>query len=411
MEKIEILKPYNLLLIRYGEIWLKSQKIKVRMLKRLIENIKILLKINEITYHKYQISKDSSRIFFFFKNEDLSTSIKIINNTFGVYSVSPALRTSNKIENIIERSIEISKSILTRGDSFAVRVKRSGKHDYTSLEVAKKVGEAILKDYKDLDLRVNLSSPKKKLYIEIRNDFSYIFTQIINSEWGGLPIEPNKIIIALDVGRTVDLLASFLLMRRGCSIYPILFDIMGEQETLENRINNWKQIMKYYPSFSYKLFIFDIKGILQEIWNSLDDKSLMCGMCRLIRFIIANESKLKINEFGKFRNVAFTDGLNVNSICPCNDSVDLDSIILNNRLFNNLILTPLIGLTKKQIIEIMLKISPEIKELNYCPFKPKKQYFEIEKILNLMNVLKIRKHVNDIFNNLEILHIKNIKMS
>ncbi|MHA1329330.1 MAG: hypothetical protein ACTSRH_18780, partial [Promethearchaeota archaeon] len=47
MEKIEILKPYNLLLIRYGEIWLKSQKIKVRMLKRLIENIKILLKINE----------------------------------------------------------------------------------------------------------------------------------------------------------------------------------------------------------------------------------------------------------------------------------------------------------------------------------------------------------------------------
>ncbi|MHA1843906.1 MAG: THUMP domain-containing protein [Promethearchaeota archaeon] len=411
MEKFEILKPYNLLLIRYGEIWLKSQKIKVRMLKRLIENIKILLKINEIAYHKYQISKDSSRIFFFFKNEDLSKSIKIINNTFGVYSVSPALRTSNKIENIIERTVEISKSILTRGDSFAVRVKRSGKHNYTSLEIAKKVGEAILKNFNHLDLKVNLSSPKKKLYIEIRNDFSYIFTQIINSEWGGLPIESNKNIIALDVGRTVDLLAGFLLMRRGCSIYPILFDMMGDQEILKNRINNWKQVLKYYPSFSYKLFIFDVKGVLQDIWNSLDDKGLMCGVCRLIRFMIANESKLKINEFGKFRNVAFTDGLNVNSTFPCNDSVDLDSIILNNRLFNNLTLTPLIGLTKKQIIDMMVKISPEIKELNYCPFKPKNQYFDIEKILKLMNALNIRKHINDIFNNLEIFHIKNIKMS
>ncbi|MFX1288718.1 MAG: hypothetical protein ACFFFY_09205, partial [Promethearchaeota archaeon] len=71
------LKRYNLVLIRYSEIWLKSQKVKIRMLKYLISNIGNILKRRGIRFNKYQISKDSSRIFFFFNNEDIPNAIKV----------------------------------------------------------------------------------------------------------------------------------------------------------------------------------------------------------------------------------------------------------------------------------------------------------------------------------------------
>ena len=77
MHTINILSAYNLILVRYGEIWLKSQKVKVRMLKILMNNIKKMLKRMEVPFTKYQLSKDSARIFYFFKSEDIKKAATI----------------------------------------------------------------------------------------------------------------------------------------------------------------------------------------------------------------------------------------------------------------------------------------------------------------------------------------------
>ncbi|MFW9772744.1 MAG: hypothetical protein ACFFEO_11365, partial [Candidatus Thorarchaeota archaeon] len=57
IEQPHILPEYTLILIRYGEVWLKSQKVKMRMLRVLINNIKKMLKKAKISFHKYQLSK------------------------------------------------------------------------------------------------------------------------------------------------------------------------------------------------------------------------------------------------------------------------------------------------------------------------------------------------------------------
>ena len=240
MENSYILKQYNLILIRYGEIWLKSQKVKIRMLKILINNIKKMLKKRSITFHKYQLSKDSSRVLFFFKNEDIPRALEVLKNVFGIYSASPALRTSNRLENICERAIEVGNHILKKDDTFAIRVKRSGKHDYTSMDVAKIVGKTILDTFSNLELKVNLTSPKKVIFVEIRDDFSYIFTDIIKSNWGGLPIENQKKVVVMDIGRLNDLISSFLLMKRGCVVYPVLFEITHNKIIFNIWKSNWK---------------------------------------------------------------------------------------------------------------------------------------------------------------------------
>ena len=229
------LNYYNLILIRYNEIWLKSTKIKMRMIKALTNNIKSLLNRKKISFHKYQISNDSTRLLFFFNNEDIDRVIELLHYCFGIHSFSPALRTSNKIKNISERAIEIAEEIIKEGDTFALRVKRSGTHEYSSRDIAVKVGQAIVDHFKKLEinLKVNLSNPDKQIFIEVRDQFSYLFTDIIYSKWGGLPIESNKKIACMDIGRLNDLLAGFIIMRRGCQIYPILFDLTENDDIFQ----------------------------------------------------------------------------------------------------------------------------------------------------------------------------------
>ena len=230
MTNFKNLPQYNLILIRYNEIWLKSTKVKMRMLKILMQNIRNMLEKAEISYHKYQLSKDSTRIFFFFKNEDLPAAVEVLKKVFGIYTLSPALRTSNRMKNITERAVEIAHQVLKEGDSFAIRSKRSGTHDFTSQDVARKAGQAVLEGLNHLNLSVDLSSPDEKIFIEVRGQFSYVFTDIVESKWGGLPIEPRKKVFVMDVGRRTDLLAGFLLARRGCQIFPVLFDMTEKRD-------------------------------------------------------------------------------------------------------------------------------------------------------------------------------------
>ncbi len=391
MKKNPILGQYNLILIRYAEIWLKSQKIKIRMLKFLMNNIKNMLKRKEIHFNKYQLSKDSSRVFFFFNNKDIPNAIEVLKNAFGVHSLSPAIRTSNIIKNITERTIELAKEILEKGDSFALRVRRSGKHDYTSMDVAKIVGKAVIDNLSNHNLKVNLTRPKKQIFIEIREDFSYVFSQIIKSKWGGLPIEPVKKIIVMDIGRLNDLIAGFLLMRRGSEIYPVLFDITEDKALNDTWISNWKEVADYVPFNQFRLIKVNLYKILNKLSSELSDIQYFCGICRLIRFDLLSRI-LTVSNFSFYEKIrAVTDGVSLSGSSICSDSVDLNSIALNHLISKFPIFTPLIGFGSDNIQNLALKISKKFKPIEYCPFKPINQDFDTEKLNAIYDNLDLDK--------------------
>ena len=389
MEDYLFLKQYNLVLIRYAEIWLKSQKVKIRMLKYLMSNIKNILKWKGIPFNKYQMSKDSSRVFFFFNNKDIPRAINILKNAFGVHSISPAIRTSNNLKNITERTIEVGKEVLEKDNTFALRVKRSGSHSFTSIEVAQIVGKAIIDEFPNLNLKVNLTQPRKQIFIEIRGEFTYIFTQIIKSKWGGLPIEPQKKMLVMDIGRLNDLTAGFLLLRRGAEIYPILIDIKEEREEEDIWLSNWKEVREYIPYKRFQVNMINIHHILKKIASELEDEQYFCGICRLIRFEILSKmvSNPNFHLYGKIRASVDGTSLNCSSICP--DSVDLDTLA-NNSLISKLpIFTPTVGFGERKLNDLSMKISTYLKKIDYCPFKPKDQEFDAERLEEIYANLKI----------------------
>lgn len=389
MEKAQILPFYNVVLIRYGEVWLKSQKVKMRMLRILINNIKVMLKKAKISFHKYQLSNDSSRILFFFKNEDIFNALEILSNAFGVYSISPALRTSNRIGNISQRAIEVGNYILKERDTFAIRVKRSGKQDYSSLDVARIVGEVILENFKQLNLKVNLTSPKKVIFIEIRGDFSYIFSEIIKSKWGGLPIETQKNIAVMDIGRVNDLISGFLLMKRGCLIYPVLFEMTEQRDSINIWLSNWQALTKYIPFYNFILKKINLVEILKHSLTKIQNKKYICGICSLIRFDILSKiiEDLSMNSEVKVR--AITDGLSLNNSTLCPDHVDLDSIALSHLFTNVPIFTPIIGLDLHEINDLINEISKNLRQFDYCELKPREQDFDSKILKELYESLKL----------------------
>lgn len=391
-----LLEQYNLVLIRYGEVWLKSQKVKIRMLKDLMSNLKNMLLQKGIPFHKYQLSRDSSRIFFFFDNKHISRALEVIQKTFGIYSFSPALRTSNRIENITERVLEVAKEILNKNDSFALRVKRSGKHEYSSLDVARIVGQKIIEHFAEYNLKVDLSNPNKKIFIEVRDDFSYIFTHIYETPWGGLPIEPRKNILVMDIGRIEDLMAGFLIMRRGSKIYPMLFDMQNNDKIFEERLENWRQLLDFIPYKKFRLYRIQLTKIFDRIISKLHYKEFTCALCRLIRYNIISF----ICERDEFQDLnlirAFTDGLTLNRASVCIDEVDLQTISLNYLFSNYPIFTPLVSFSNSEINSIEHKISNNFKNVDYCRYKPQDQKFNKDMVRNIYTNLNLKALLEDI---------------
>jgi len=148
----------------------------------------------------------------------------------------------------------------------------------------------------------------------------------------------------MDIGRMNDIIAGFLIMRRGSVIYPVLFENIENKDHLKKWVSNWEKIRDYFPLHNFKLLKVDLFYILEKINEKIQEKKYFCGICRLVRFNILARL-LKTSKFSDLRkSVGITDGCSLNNSNLCSDNVDLETISLNYLFSNYPIFTPNIGL-------------------------------------------------------------------
>ena len=165
-------------------------------------------KLNNI---KCEPIRERGRIFI--KTNDIKKGLIVLKKVFGITSFSPSIKTKSNINNMISYAIDISKKMLNKDKSFALRVNRVGDHTFSSQDVAIKIGNKIVDETK---ARVDLNNPDFELFIDIRFDDVYFFTKKIIG-LGGLPYGTQGNILAL-INDTKSILAAWYLMRRGCNI-------------------------------------------------------------------------------------------------------------------------------------------------------------------------------------------------
>jgi len=199
---------YDVILIRYGELSLKSAYVRKYFESILIRNIH-----QALTQEKIQgiITKDRGRIYLY--TENIARSRSILRRIFGIVSISPAVETTANLEDISTVALEFAREEITKDQSFAIRASRTGTHQFTSQDIAVKIGNDIVQE---THAPVDLTKPDVELFIEVRNMKAFLFTEKIRGV-GGLPRGTQGTVLAL-IDKPGSLLAAWYLMHRGCNV-------------------------------------------------------------------------------------------------------------------------------------------------------------------------------------------------
>lgn len=217
--------PYNILLIRYGEVALKSNQTRRRMERDLVRQLKAVLGLAGVAYGKYRV--EPGRIFFYFAREILARARALFRGVVGVYSVSPCFQTTATLDHVTRRAVELARVVIPPGASFAIRARRRmGEHPFSSRDVAIEAGSAILDALGDAGVHVNLTRPAVTIYVEVRHQLAYLYHRKYPAI-GGMPLESQAPLLASQLGRVEDLLAALLLVKRGCRVVPVVFEMAG----------------------------------------------------------------------------------------------------------------------------------------------------------------------------------------
>jgi len=235
-------------LVRYSSLNLKSITVERKMKQVLRQRIVDKLKFEDIKYKK--VSVMDGRILV--ETKQAEEAVSKISRLPGVISASAAKRTNSDIESIKQELDSFSV-----GETFGVRTNRTGEHDFNSMDVDKEIGKYI-EDTKNSD--VDLETPETWIYIEVRYEKSFIFTEKIEGP-GGFPAGFEGNYATLISGGHDSPVAAFEILKRGGDITPVYFynkPIAAEDHLLRFE-ETLKQLKKYHPGRKWFYHLFDME--------------------------------------------------------------------------------------------------------------------------------------------------------
>ncbi|MFW9935646.1 MAG: tRNA sulfurtransferase, partial [Candidatus Thorarchaeota archaeon] len=241
-------------LVRYGEIGLKSLGIRQHLEMLLRNHLTVMLTRSGAEYSK--ITRERGR--FFIHTSNTQAAAHAASRVFGVVSTSPVWTTSSKPTKIVKLAKQLAPQILSKGQSFAIRARRLKTHPFTSQEIAAKVGAAIIEatTNKQTPISVDLDNPDVEVHIEIREKSTYLFTEIMKGP-GGLPYGSQGTVIGLHSGGIDSPVAQWLMMKRGTRVIPLYFDsdLPGEKKFRIRAIQSATRLAEWIPVKKTELLI------------------------------------------------------------------------------------------------------------------------------------------------------------
>ena len=329
---------YDLIIARYGEIGLKSPKIRSRFERKLVKNIKATFDCD--------VDRNQGRIYIHPK--DFEDGVEKLNRVFGVVSYSPATSTRTSYEDIDKTLTEyveelIGEGLIDENTKFAIKCRRVGNHDFTSQEMAAHCGGVV----RNVVLApVDLTNPDLTIFVEVREDDTYIFHEKIKGP-GGLPLgTQGKVVLLLSSGIDSPV-AAYLMMKRGCEVVALHCnnDPFSGPKVTENFNLLVDQLNIYAKGTPIKRRVIDYGEYLTVAKEKAPEK-MTCVLCKSGMYRIAEKLALKLGAD------AIVDGSSVGQVA----SQTLSNILATRYGVDMPILSPLIGLDKEEITEIAKKI-------------------------------------------------------
>lgn len=364
------MKP-DLIIARYGEVGLKSNRVRRRFENRLINNIKASIDAEVKVYQ--------ARIFIFPK--DFDDAIEKLERIFGIVSYSPAVSTKSTFEDV-ERDLATyaeklhDEGLLDENTRFAISCRRVGNHEFSSQEMAAFAGAVVVKKYSS---PVDLTNPELTIYLEVRDNDTYIFHEKIEGP-GGLPLGTQGKVISLVSSGIDSPVATYLMMKRGCQVIALYCD--NQPYTTPDALKNYEdlidQLNLYASGAPIKKRVVKYGDYLSTCKSDAPDK-MTCVLCKSGMYKLAGMLAKKMHA------EAVIDGSSLGQVA----SQTLPNILATREDLDVPVLSPLIGLDKVEITKIAQKIGTfEISKRDDGGCKAVPKYPETKADLELVKEIK-----------------------
>jgi thiamine biosynthesis protein ThiI len=326
------------ILAHYGELALKGRNRRI-FENKLIENIKKAC--------DGRIRRLEGRIVV------QGSEPECLKDVFGISWFAPCFSVEKDISAIKNALMEMKGVRVESGKSFGVFVKRADKSfPYSSLEIAKTVGDEILKKYK---LRVDLNNPELPIYIEIADEVFIYFEK--HEGLGGLPVGISGRVLSLLSGGIDSPVASYMMMKRGCQVDYVHFHTFPANETvLETKIKDILKVLNRY-GFESRIYLAPYHPFQLAMLGKKLDSGYELVMFRRFMVRVAE----KIAETNNY--LALITGDSLGQVA----SQTLENLKTVKMGVSAPILQPLISFDKDEIVTIARKIGSY--DLSIKPYK------------------------------------------
>jgi thiamine biosynthesis protein ThiI len=329
----------------FPEITIKSGPVRKRMSRQLTENLRVLLRRVD-TEAKVVQEWDNLEVFVPGEDEERARAVAdLLSRVPGIGKFARVraypLQT---MEQIFEYVLPAWQNELA-GKTFCVRVKRTGKHDFSSTDLERYLGGRLLHETEAAG--VDLHNPDLVVRLEIRQDTVYMVEQTFPG-LGGFPLGSQEAVLALVSGGFDSTVACYQSIKRGLRTHFLFFNLGGLAHELGVKEIAFYLWNRYGSSHRVKFVTVPFDGVVNEILTKVDPSCMGVVLKRMMLRAasqVADQAELE----------ALVTGEAVAQV----SSQTLTNLAIIDRVSTKLVLRPLAFMDKGQIIDQCREIGAE----------------------------------------------------
>ncbi|KGT86294.1 tRNA uracil 4-sulfurtransferase ThiI [Enterobacter cancerogenus] len=327
----------------FPEITIKSQSVRLRFIKILTGNIRNTLRTVD---DEIAVVRHWDHIEVRAKKEALRTVV--IDELTRIPGIHHVLEVEDQpytdMHDIFEQTLALNRERL-EGKSFCVRVKRRGKHSFSSIEVERYVGGGLNQHIETA--RVQLKNPDVTVNLEIEDDRLLLITGRYEG-LGGFPIGTQEDVLSLISGGFDSGVSSYMLMRRGCRVHYCFFNLGGAAHEIGVRQVAHYLWQRFGRSHRVRFVAINFEPVVGEILEKVDDGQMGVVLKRMM----VRAASMVAERYGV---QALVTGEALGQV----SSQTLTNLRLIDNASDTLILRPLISHDKEHIIDLARHIGTE----------------------------------------------------
>ncbi|SHF25477.1 thiamine biosynthesis protein ThiI [Microbulbifer donghaiensis] len=329
----------------FPEITIKSNPVRKRMSRQLKDNLQRLLKQLD---DRIVVRKDWEKIDVVAPDAvaHLRQRIEeVLSHTPGIANFARVCQFPlGDLHDIYEKTLSVWGEHLAC-KTFCVRAKRTGQHDFKSLDVEQYVGGGLNTNTDAAG--VKLKNPDITVKLEIRHDKLYVI-EAQHPGLGGFPLGTQDPVLSLVSGGFDSTVASYLTIKRGIRTHYLFFNLGGRQHELGVKEVAYYLWNKYAASHRVRFITVPFDEVVAEILENVDDSYMGVVLKRMMlraATVIANEVEVD----------AVVTGEAIAQV----SSQTLKNLAVIDSVTDTLVLRPLITSDKTDIIRTAREIGTE----------------------------------------------------